>query len=209
MPLTRRERNRERTLAEIKSLALRQIADGGLGALSLNAIAKEMGVSGPALYRYFAARDDLLADLVVDAYEALADALEAAPRRLRDVAGAYREWALAQPHRYRLALATPIGSGALAPERVIPAAQRSMDVILDVVAALPPWPPPPAPLAAQLRAWHARGGGGDLAPAVLHRGVVCWSRLHGLLMLELDGHLASTGLDPALLYRFEVDALAR
>jgi AcrR family transcriptional regulator len=200
---TRRERNRERTLAEIKAIALRQIAEGGFAALSLNAIAKEMGVSGPALYRYFAARDDLLANLVVDAYEGLADALEAAPRAVRSLAGAYRDWALANPHRYRLALATPIGSGHLAPERVIPAAQRSMDVFLAALADLPPGPPPPAPLAAQLRAW----GGTDLPPAVLHRGLTCWSRLHGLVMLELDGHLTATGIDPALLYRAEVDAL--
>jgi AcrR family transcriptional regulator len=200
---TRRERNRERTLAEIKQIALRQLAEGGVDALSLNAIAKEMGVSGPALYRYFAARDDLIAELVVEAYEALAAALETAPQDIRALADAYRAWALAQPHRYRLAMATPLGSGALAPERVIPAAQRSMDVMLAALAELPPAPPPPAALAEQLTAW----GGTDLPPAVLQRGLTTWSRLHGLVMLELDGHLASTGVDPALLYRAEVDSL--
>jgi WHG domain-containing protein len=83
-----------------------------------------------------------------------------------------------------------------------------MDGFLEVLADQPPGPPPPARLAAQLRAWHARSGGAALPPAVLHRGIVCWSRLHGLLMLELDGHVGSMGLDPALLYRAEVDALA-
>ena len=200
---TRRELNRERTLAEIKQIALRQVAAGGVEALSLNAIAKEMGVSGPALYRYFAARDDLLAELVVEAYEALADALEAAPRDIGALADAYREWALAQPHRYRLAMATPLGSGALAPDRVIPAAQRSMDVILAALAKRPPAPPPPAALAEQLRAW----GGSELPPERLQRGLTTWSRLHGLIMLELDGHLGETGVDPALLFRAEVRAL--
>jgi len=200
---TRRELNRERTLAEIKQIALRQLAEGGVDALSLNAIAKEMGVSGPALYRYFAARDDLLAELVVEAYEALAATLEAAPRDIRALADAYRAWALAQPHRYRLAMATPLGSGALAPERVIPAAQRSMDVILAALAELPPGPPPADRLAEQLRAW----GGSDLAPALLLRGLTTWSRLHGLIMLELDGHLGETGVDPALLFGAEIDAL--
>ena len=38
----------------MKKVALRQIADGGPQALSINAIGKELGVSGPALYRYFA-----------------------------------------------------------------------------------------------------------------------------------------------------------
>ena len=79
----------------------------------------------------------------MEAYEALADALEAAPRDIGALADAYREWALAQPHRYRLAMATPLGSGALAPDRVIPAAQRSMDVILAALAERPPAPPRP------------------------------------------------------------------
>ena len=84
---------------------------------------------------------------MVEAYEALADALEAAPCDLPGLAGAYREWALAEPHRYGLAMATQLGSGALAPERVLPAAQRSMDVFLSPLAERPPGPPPPAPLA--------------------------------------------------------------
>jgi len=49
--------------------------------LSLSAIGKQLGVSGPALYRYFASRDDLLAELVIDAYNDLADALSAAAAR--------------------------------------------------------------------------------------------------------------------------------
>jgi AcrR family transcriptional regulator len=175
-----------------------------------------MGMSGPALYRYFAGREDLLAELVVEAYEALAAALEDAAgtrrrspeARLRAIADAYREWALAQPHRYRLAFSTRTGSGQLAPERVIPAAQRSMDVFLDALAELDaPGDGLPRPLKAQLEAWHARSGRDRIAPAVLRRGIACWTRLHGLLSLELEGHFASMNVDPALLYRAEVDDL--
>jgi hypothetical protein len=144
-------------------------------------------------------RDDLL---VVEAFEALADTLEAAPPEIEALADAYRAWALAQPNRYRLAMATPLGSGA-APERVLPAAQRSMDVILAALAERPPAPPPPPALAEQLQAW----GGTDLPPERLQRGLITWSRLHGLIMLELDGHLGQTGVDPALLFRAEVAAL--
>ena len=61
--------------------ALRQLAEGGPQALSLNAIAKELGVSGPALYRYFAGRDELLTELVADAYDDLGAALEYAHAR--------------------------------------------------------------------------------------------------------------------------------
>ena len=67
-----RARFREQVRENVKSVALVQLADGGAGALSVNAIAKELGVSGPALYRYFTNRDELLAELVVDAYHDLA-----------------------------------------------------------------------------------------------------------------------------------------
>jgi len=75
-----------------------------------NAIARELDVSGPALYRYFAGRDELLTALIIDAYEDLARALPigVTPRRgrsadalLRLLTRAYRQWALDQPHRYR------------------------------------------------------------------------------------------------------------
>src|SRR3712207_9451559 len=73
-----RDRFRAQMLQEIKDTALRQLAEGGPQALSVNAIAKELGVSGPALYRYYAGRDALLTELIVDAYTDLAAALTAA-----------------------------------------------------------------------------------------------------------------------------------
>jgi tetracycline repressor-like protein/WHG domain-containing protein len=96
---------------EVKETALRQLAEAGLGGLSISAIGKQLGVSGPALYRYFASRDDLLTKLVIDAYHDLANALAVAashvpddnPRnRFEALARAYRRWARAEPHRYRL-----------------------------------------------------------------------------------------------------------
>ncbi|MFD7945124.1 TetR family transcriptional regulator, partial [Streptomyces sp. NPDC059744] len=47
-----RARYREQTRSEIKEAALRQLAEGGVAALALTRIAKDMGLSGPALYRY-------------------------------------------------------------------------------------------------------------------------------------------------------------
>jgi AcrR family transcriptional regulator len=188
--------------------------------LSLNAIAKEMGMTGPALYRYVVSRDELLADLVVDAWEELADALERAAgeksgapaaERLGAIGLAYRAWGTAQPHRYRLAMQTRLGSGELVPERVIPAAQRSMAVILDAIADLPDARKPkrelPADLRAELDTWTQRVGGQQLPPAILLRGVVFWSRLHGLISLELDRHIASMRLDTELVYRVELAEL--
>src|SRR3954471_20052482 len=92
--------------AAVKRIALRQLEEGGPAAVALNAIARELGVSGPALYRYFRNRDALLTVLVVDAYEDLAAALEPSTD-LESFAHAYRAWALAQPHRYRLLYSAP------------------------------------------------------------------------------------------------------
>ena len=72
---TRREERRLQTVQEIKHLAMQQISEGGPDAVSLSGIVREMSMSPAAVYRYFASRDALLADLVVDAYNDLADHL--------------------------------------------------------------------------------------------------------------------------------------
>jgi len=217
-PLNRRARLRAWTREEIKTAALRQIGEHGVEGLSLNAIAKQLGMTGPALYRYVTSRDELLADLVVDAWEELADALEraaaenaSAAERLGAIGLAYRAWGTAQPHRYRLAIQTRLGSGELAPDRVIPAAQRASAAILDAVEGLAkarrPKDEAPPELRAELERWTRRVGGPPRPPAVLMRGVLFWSRLHGLLSLELDHHLASMHIDAELLYRAELTEL--
>src|SRR5215218_7726719 len=116
--------------AAVKRVALIQLEQGGPSAVALNAIARELGVSGPALYRYFKNRDALLTALLLDAYEDLADALDASS--LDALAHSYRAWALAQPHRYRLLFTAPLpGYDAHAPE-LVAAAQRSMALLLKV-----------------------------------------------------------------------------
>ncbi len=216
---SRRARLRAQTLAEIKEHALAQVAEAGADALSLSAIARAMGMSGPALYRYFASRDALLAVLVADAYGDLADALEQAAAgarrrapaaRVRAVCDAYRDWALAQPHRYRLALGTSYGSGRFAPETTLPATGRSMVVLVDALAGLGPLPAARAgalrALDRQIERWQRdRGLRADLPPAVLELAVLTWTRLHGVVSLELEGVFEAMALDPALLHRAEVE----
>ncbi|WP_354701679.1 putative HTH-type transcriptional regulator [Paraconexibacter sp. AEG42_29] len=218
-PPSRRDRLRAAALAEIREHGYAQIAAGGPAELSLNGIAKAMGMSGPAMYRYFASRDELLATLVTESYEELADALVHAAAttrrrgpdgRLRAATAAYRNWALAQPHRYRLMFGSTYGSGALAPERVIPASQRSMGVLLAGIAAIGPPEDAPAVPDATLRrdlvAWGTASGTPHAA-GILALGVVAWTRLHGIVSLEVEGVFAQMAIDPARLYRAEVDRL--
>jgi AcrR family transcriptional regulator len=60
-PSSRRERARADTLREIKQTARRVLVGSGPDGLALRAIAREMGMTAPGLYRYFASRDELLA----------------------------------------------------------------------------------------------------------------------------------------------------
>lgn len=60
----------------------------------------------------------------------------------------------------------------------------------------------------QLERWaRNRPGGSHLPPAVLQLGVLAWTRLHGVVSLEIEGVFAAMDLDPALLYQNEVDHL--
>jgi AcrR family transcriptional regulator len=217
-PPSRRERLHAATREEAKAIALRQLATGGIAALSLNAIGKEMGLTGPALYRYFTSRDALLTDLIVDAYGDLAATVEsvasedvrsAPDATLRTLATAYRAWALAQPHRYFLLYGTPV-PGYVAPASTILLARRIIAPFLAALALLTPVRNPPttrlAELDAQFTTW-ADGTGQDDAGQVLRRGVTWWARLHGLLSLELAGHFTGMGFDPALLFEAEIEAL--
>lgn len=195
-----RDRFRAQMRREVKDAALRQLAEGGPQALSLNAIAKELGVSGPALYRYFAGRDALLTELVLDAYADLTAALLAAPRRTAELATAYRAWAVAQPHRYRL-LFTPLPGYDGSDQRLAVAARTAMDPLLE--AAGPGAVPEPA-LAGQLRAWARTAD-----PAVSLHALTVWSRLHGFVSLEIGGHLTAMGLEPDLFFAEELRSLDR
>src|ERR1700744_4059666 len=220
---TRRERQRGETLAEIKARARDQVGAGGAAAVSLNAIARAMGMSPAALYRYFDGRDALLAELVVEAYGSLADALQRAAAqmaaraagdgaaRLVAVAHASRDWALAHPNSYLLIFATSSGSGVeLAPEATVTAAQRGMDVFLGALAGAADGSGELSPdLAGQIRAWGQRSRTPEMTPGRLDLGLLAWTRLHGLISLELGHHLEATGVDPALLYDAEVQSLAQ
>jgi len=216
-PPPMRERYRAHVRHEVKQVALRQLAEAGPAAVSVSAIGKQLGVSGPALYRYFASRDDLLTELVIDAYHDLADALSAAaspgpgPRaRLEGLARAYRFWALAQPHRYRLLYGPPLPGYDAHAERLVEASRRAMSQLLDVVRELGDGTiePPAEPLASQLAAW-VRPQDPGIGPATAWRAILIWSRLHGIVSLEIAGNFASMGIDPGQLFETELATLTR
>jgi AcrR family transcriptional regulator len=214
-----RERYRALVRHEVKQAALRQLAEAGPAAVSVSAIGKQLGVSGPALYRYFASRDELLTELVIDAYHDLADALSAAasrapgldPRaRLEGLARAYRSWALAQPHRYRLLFGPPLPGYDAHGERLVGASQGAMSQLLGILREFGDGTIEPSaePLASQLAAWAQRQDPGT-DPATALRALLIWSRLHGIVSLEIAGNFASMGIDPGQLFETQLAALTQ
>ncbi|MFD9966467.1 TetR/AcrR family transcriptional regulator [Amycolatopsis sp. NPDC058986] len=182
-----RERYRAQMRTEIKEQAWEQIATSGASALSLNAIAKQLGMSGPALYRYYASRHDLITELIRDAYRSLADTLAevaaAGDADLPRLGRTVRAWALEDPQRYFLIYGTPV-PGYHAPADTTTIADEIMAVLL---AASPD---------------------AETAPEMAtRRAMAFWTRVHGVLSLELAGQFAGLDLDPAALFESELDSL--
>src|SRR5512145_236506 len=101
MNSTRREKRRNATQDDIKSTAWKQVAEQGAASLSLRAIAREMEITAPALYRYYKDRDALVTALLIDAFDSFSAALESARDeckpddhvgRLRAISKAYFLW---------------------------------------------------------------------------------------------------------------------
>lgn len=72
-PPARRDRLRAATMEEITSTARRLLLEQGPEAASLRAIAREMGMTAPGLYRYYSSREELLRHVVADMFRELAN----------------------------------------------------------------------------------------------------------------------------------------
>jgi AcrR family transcriptional regulator len=131
-----RARRRDEVLAAIRSAAAAELEDQGAAGLSLRSVARRVGLAPSALYRYFPGRDDLLTDLVVTAFGAHADAVEAAAARHDDPVAAaraamlaYRAWAVANPAWFGLLYGAPV-PGYAAPPATIGPATRVGDLLM-------------------------------------------------------------------------------
>jgi hypothetical protein len=128
--------------------------------------------------------------------------------RLAAVAAALRGWALAAPHRYLLIYGTPV-PGYQAPPEATTIAATLMALLLDAFAeAVTVSGPVPAAAAALDRNLAAQGqwASRPAPPDVLRRALTFWTRLHGVISLEVAGQFTGMKFDPALLYSAETDA---
>jgi AcrR family transcriptional regulator len=196
-----RSRVRAEMTEEIKAIARRHLAADGAN-LSLRAVARDMGMVSSALYRYFPSRDDLLTALILDAYNAIADAVERADAAVdqADLRGrwlsachAIRRWALANPSEYALLYGTPVPDYK-APRDTTAAAIRTTAVfgrlLRDGVAsgrlAARPGERLPRGVRADMR--RLRGTEAfDVPEPVLARGMTGWVHVFGTVSFELFG----------------------
>jgi AcrR family transcriptional regulator len=209
-----RERYRTQVREEIKAHAREQIATAGASAVSLNAIAKQMGMRGPSLYRYFAGRDDLITALVLDAYRSVRDAFRATVDTGGDPGGdavalahTLRRWGLDDPQRYLLVWGTPI-PGYHAPDDVTAVAAEILGILIEACATLPD-DGQARPVDAHLDAHRGWASDHPAPPAALRRALTFWTRLHGVLSLELAGHFRGMDFDHDVLFEAEVRDLLR
>ena len=215
-----RARARKEVTAAIKDEARRQLAVEGAVRLSLRAVARELGRVSSALYRYFPSRDDLLTALIIDAYDSLGEAAEAADadagaeapaRRWVAVCEAVRAWALAHPHEYALIYGSPV-PGYSAPETTVPAASRVGVLLIGIVrdayrkrgVARPRVPAELEPEARRMTAELAP----DLPPEVVTALVAAWAQLYGLVGFELFGQFHNVVEDRATFFRHAAAQLA-
>jgi AcrR family transcriptional regulator len=214
-----RARVRAELTREIADVARRHLATQGAAALSLRAVAREMGMASSAVYRYFPSRDDLLTALIVDAYDALGTAAERAEAavartdlrgRWRAACRATREWALAHPHEYALLYGSPVPGYAAPEATVAPAARVGVllcRVLADGVAA---GSVPPAPDGDDAGSALVPGLAESLGlpPALAPRAVTAWSGLYGAVSFELFGHTNNVVADHARHFDATVERLA-
>ncbi|TDQ49607.1 TetR/AcrR family transcriptional regulator [Actinorugispora endophytica] len=224
-PLSRRERVREATLAEIKAAARRRLVAQGSGGVSLRAIAREMGMTAPGLYRYFASLDDLLLSLEADLFAELGAYVTAANEGVPedDVDGrvlvslrAFRFWALANRAEFTLMFgpADPRHPGSPHEDAAMEAGRRfaaTFFALFDRLLGEGRFPLPdadgiPRALSCQLRAFAEATGytSENAADGALRVLTACWVRLYGLVCMEVFQHMAFAMDDMEPLFEAEL-----
>ncbi|MBT2227179.1 TetR/AcrR family transcriptional regulator [Nonomuraea sp. NEAU-A123] len=224
-PLTRRERLRRQTVEEIKQHAFELVDEGGVNHVSIASLGKAMGMTPPALYRYFPSREALLDALLIAAYADLGSTVAAAGREGREgtereeaaqgavgrvarIAHAYRRWALDHPRRYAM-LFSDRSPGAEDPQEGVIAFNQGMLALLDALAEIAsPSPSDGAPLDEALLGWaQAIGAPAGISTRALRVAVLGWSRIHGLVSLEISGAFDSMGMDAGHLLAAEIETV--
>ena len=225
--VSRRDRLRAETSRAIRDTARQVLVREGLGGLALRAVAREMGMTAPALYRYFDSREHLLEALVADLYGELCDLMEARmaalerqtpAEKLVCAARTFRSWATTHRQEFGLLFGAPdedvpdhasAGSGP-----AHEAGLRFGAIFGALIAEL--WLTAPFPIAGDDDIDPALRGQLDacreafpveLPLGVVHVYLTCWVRLYGMVCMEVFGHLRFALEDAEPMFESELRSL--
>lgn len=226
VPLTRRERLRDATQTEIKDVARVHLREHGPNGISLRAVARDMGMTAPALYRYYGSLDKLVSALIEDYKVEVSDAIEAARDavpaddpvgRLYAMSRAFRRWALDHKAEFALAFGSP------PPGITIDTDASSGDggfggmffmLLVELWHRTGYRLPPDEEIGDELRAQlveFATSCGADrldLPLGLLQVFCSCWIRLYGLVSMEVFGHLRFVTENSEPIFEAELDDIA-
>ncbi|MCS5494660.1 TetR/AcrR family transcriptional regulator [Curtobacterium flaccumfaciens] len=144
MAPTARALARQTVTADILAAARTRLTDEGPAALSLRAVARDVGMVSSAVYRYFPSRDDLLTALLITDYDELGAAVEAAGAAAGPAPGArwvamcraIRDWSIAHPGDFALLFGSPVPGYAAPRETVVPATRTTLALVRVVADAV-------------------------------------------------------------------------
>jgi AcrR family transcriptional regulator len=234
---SRRDRVRAATTQEIIDTARKLVVEHGPADVSLRAIARDMGMTAPALYRYFGSHEELLRHVVASIFTELADHVKAAisvaaelaePNldpadimAIKLVAGAreFRAWALEHVPEFSMIFGSPLPGLELMPELhddpTVDCGYRFGQVFLDLFFELYRRRPFPIPadedidptLRKQLQRYR------ELVQTELPLGALqtfmrCWVLLYGTVALEVFGHMRFALDDPEPMFELMLADLA-
>ena len=226
--VSRRDRVRAATTDEIKETARRILVAEGPEAVSLREIARQMGMTAPALYRYFGSREDLIRHVVGDIFSEIADDIRAAAMEAGQASGGdvtakliaacrqFRRWALTHREEFGLLFGTPLPAlEALHKDRIDDCAMEFADSWITLFLDLWQRHPFPVPsddqidpgLLAQLKRYVA-GAGADLPAGAALTFLRCWVHLYGMVALEVFEHLHFALDDAAPMFEITLSELA-
>jgi AcrR family transcriptional regulator len=223
--LSRRDRVRAETTAEIKQTARQILIEQGPGAVTLRAIAREMGMTAPALYRYFGSHEELIQHVVGDIFTEMGAGIEAAIEAAGDgmaekmVAACreFRHWGLSHEAEFGMLFGTPLPTLDAAHDDVVAeCAVKFSGVFFALFYEL--WRKHPFPIPRDdeidpgLRAQLARYQetlGVDLPLGAGLTFLRCWIRLYGMVSLEVFGHLHFALEDAAPMFEITLGELAK
>lgn len=216
--LSRRDRVRAATTQEIIQTARKLLVEEGPDAVSLRAIAREMGMTAPALYRYFGSHEELIRHLVASMFTEIADHVRAAIQARVDSAGPrtsepeimaikliagcreFRAWALEHVPEFSMLFGSPVpGYDVLQVAHDDPSAECGRQfgqVFLELFGNLYKRRPFPIRADSQIQpalrkqlARYREVAGSDLPLGALETFLRCWVLLYGTVSLEVFGHL--------------------